>query len=275
MGSLLSRAVLHIGVGTALILLGPVSANAQLAPRAQAPSNADKQAAKKLVDAGIAAQNAKDYDGAIELYQKAFALVPHPTLLFNVGQAHRLAGRPGEAIPFYERYLALDPTGPESSTAREILAGFHLDLALAQLKRGQEIDARENLEHALQHGEESLGAEQFKEAQKQLREVERQLGRIRVSCQLVGAEVMLDGVALFTGPGSYHGWVKAKDHDLTAKKQGYRSEARRVTVSSGELQDIELRLPTLSKATNTSRRWAAWKCAALASRCSLRLWQLP
>ena len=137
--------------------------------------------------------------------------------------------------------------------------GFYFNLALAQLNLGQEIEARENLEKALQHGEEPLGAEEFKEAQKQLQEVERQLGRIHISCQTPGAEVTMDGVTLFTGPGSYQGWAKAKTHELTAKKQGYLSEARRVTVSFGQLQDIELKLVTLSEAEDTSRRWATWK----------------
>jgi tetratricopeptide (TPR) repeat protein len=136
---------------------------------------------------------------------------------------------------------------------------FYFNLALAQLNLGKEVEAHESLQHALAYGEAPLGAEQFREAQKQLQEVERQLGQIRVTCQTPGAEVTLDGVTLFIGPGSYRGWVKAKAHELTAKQAGYLSEARRVTVSSGQLQDIELKLITLSEATDISRRWAAWK----------------
>lgn len=70
---------------------------------------------------------------------------------------------------------------------------------------------------------------------------------------------MLDGVLLFIGPGSYRGWAKATTSELTAKKQGYLSEARRVIVSPGVLQEIELKLITLSEATDQSRRWSAWK----------------
>lgn len=64
---------------------------------------------------------------------------------------------------------------------------------------------------------------------------------------------------MFTGPGSYQGWVKAKPHEITAKQQDYLSEARRVTVAPGQLQDLELRLITLSEAADTGRRWAVWK----------------
>jgi tetratricopeptide (TPR) repeat protein len=136
---------------------------------------------------------------------------------------------------------------------------IYFNLAIAQLNLGKEIEARENLEHALEHGEAPLGAKRFREAQKQLAEVRRQIGRIRVICRTPGAEVTLDGITLFIGPGSYEGWVKAKTHELTAKKAGYLSEARRVAVLPERLQDIELKLVTLSQATDANRRWAAWK----------------
>jgi hypothetical protein len=136
---------------------------------------------------------------------------------------------------------------------------IYFNLALAQLNLGEEVAAHDSLQLALAHGAEPLGAEQFQEAQKQLREVKRRIGQIRVTCKTRGAEVSLDGVTLFIGPGTYQGWVKAKPHELTAKKAGYLSEARRVTVSAGQLQDVELELVTLIEATDASRRWAAWK----------------
>jgi PEGA domain len=128
MGTLLARLVL--GGSVAVVVLIPASlriSEAQPVPAvpAPAPAPADatpRAAARKLVREGIAAQNAKDYDRAIALYMRAFTLDPHPLLLFNVGQAFRLADCPERAVPFYERYLALDPDGAESATARAILA---------------------------------------------------------------------------------------------------------------------------------------------------------
>jgi len=136
---------------------------------------------------------------------------------------------------------------------------IYFNLALAQLNLGQDLEARESLEQALRYGEEPLGAAQFKEARDRLQELERQLGRIRITCQTPGAEVTLDGVTLFSGPGIQQRWVTAKDHEITARNPGYLAEAQRVTVSSGEVQDVELSLITLSEATRTSRRWARWK----------------
>ncbi|HWO24111.1 MAG TPA: tetratricopeptide repeat protein [Kofleriaceae bacterium] len=242
-------------------------------PSSQAPvsTDTDRRAARKLVDEGIAAQSASHYDKAIELYQKAFALVPHPILLFNIAQAYRLASRSDQAMPFYERYLTLEPNGAQSTAARTILAGLYFNHALAQRNFGQEVEARESLERALQHGEASLDSGQLQEAQKQLREIERQLGRIRVTCQTKGAEVTLDGKALFTGPGSYQVWVKAEEHKFVVKKAGYLPDTRKVVAASGEIQTIELRLVALSERTDgtdtteTNRRWAKWKPWAVAA----------
>jgi hypothetical protein len=136
---------------------------------------------------------------------------------------------------------------------------FYFNLALAQLNLSQELEARDNLEQALKYGTEPLGTEHFEEAKKQLEEVERQLGRIHITCQTRGAEVTMDGATLFIGPGSYEGWAKASAHEVTAKRSGYLSEARRVTVSSGKLQHVELKLITLSEAAEAGRRWAVWK----------------
>lgn len=258
MHSLLARVVLGAGVAAALMFRSPVIVTAQPASDAPAASDVDKRAAKKLVDEGIAAQRAKDYDKAIELYQKAFALVPHPILLFDIGQAHRLAGHLEQAVPFYERYLALDPGGAEAAAAHAFLAGFHFEAAIAQLKLDRDVEAHESLERALRYGEEALGAEQFRETQKQLGEVERRLGRIRVSCQLEGAEVTLDGARLLTCPGRYEGWVKARDHELVARRPGDPLEVRRVTVSAGELRNVELSLTTSTVAPPAGRRWPAW-----------------
>jgi len=123
MASHLSRVVLGAGLAAVVMLCAPAIAEAQGGPKAT-PSAADKQAAKKLVDDGIAAQNAKDYDTAIELYQKAYDLVPHPALLFNIGLAHKLAGRFDKATTFYERYLALEPNGAQAPDARAALAAM-------------------------------------------------------------------------------------------------------------------------------------------------------
>jgi len=132
---------------------------------------------------------------------------------------------------------------------------FHFNLAIAQLNLGQDLEARDSLEQALKYGAEPLGPDRFKEAQNQLRELQRHLARIRVSCPLPGAEVTLDGVPLFTGPGHREVWVKPQAHEITGKAPEYVTESRHLTVSAGTLNTLDLALRKLVE----DRPWAAWK----------------
>jgi len=122
MASHLLREMLGAGLAAIVLLRGPVIANAQSSSNPTAPSATNQRAAKKLVDDGIAAMNAKDFDKAIDLYSKAYTLVPHPTLLYNIGLAYKLAGWFDQAETFYQRYLATAPKGPQAEAARVALA---------------------------------------------------------------------------------------------------------------------------------------------------------
>lgn len=147
---------------------------------------------------------------------------------------------------------------------REALAkwehpAFYFNLALAELNLGEDLSAHKALEIAIRDGEGLLGAPQIQEARKQLQDLERRLGRIRIQCALDGAEVTMDGQMLFSGPGSYEAWAEPKAHEITAKKAEYLPETRRVTAVAGKVRDLELTLITLEEAGDSGRRWAKWK----------------
>src|SRR6185503_18755441 len=92
--------------------------------RADPPAiNAEVKAkASSYVSQGLAAQEAGDYDTAIDRYSNAYQLTQHPVLLFNIAQAHRLAGRFDQALALYQKYLDEDPGGTQAKTARELVA---------------------------------------------------------------------------------------------------------------------------------------------------------
>ncbi len=94
-----------------------------------APATDKKQVAKQYVDAGKAAQDAGDYDTAIALYEKAYQLVPHPKLLYDIAIAQRLAGRLDEALRQYKQYVAVEPSGQEAQIARDVIAEIEAKLA--------------------------------------------------------------------------------------------------------------------------------------------------
>ena len=137
---------------------------------------------------------------------------------------------------------------------------FYFNLAIAQINLGQWLEARENLEQALKYGPDPLRADRFEEARKQLVEVQRHLGRIRVGCPTPGAEVTLDGATLFTGPGQREVWVTARAHEVTAKKADYGTQARRVAVAPGAQEAVALTLRKMIIAEPP--KWKYWALVA-------------
>jgi tetratricopeptide (TPR) repeat protein len=95
--------------------------------RADQPSEPDdevkrRQAASAHVEQGDKFKEAGDYKAAAKEYEKAYELMPHPVLYFDLAQAYRLAGEKRKAVDYYERYLKLDPDGPGAKDARRYLA---------------------------------------------------------------------------------------------------------------------------------------------------------
>src|SRR5882672_5076733 len=131
-----STEVTMIRLLVCLVLLGAIGAIAAPADAlAQtAPSVDKKRVAKQYVDAGLAAQSAGEYDTAITFYSKAYELVQHPTLIFNIAQAHRLAGRIEQALTLYKRYLSEEPNGPQAETARKLVSAIEARTAEAARK---------------------------------------------------------------------------------------------------------------------------------------------
>jgi tetratricopeptide (TPR) repeat protein len=107
-----------------LAVLGSAAAPARVAAQ-PAPAPVDKkQVARQYTEAGLAAAKLGDFDTAINFYQKAYQLVPHPTLIFDIAEAQRLAGRIEPALSLYKRYLSDAPSGPLAQDARDRIAGI-------------------------------------------------------------------------------------------------------------------------------------------------------
>jgi tetratricopeptide (TPR) repeat protein len=69
----------------------------------------DSDGAREHYVKGTRAYELGLYDEAIAEYMAAYKIKDDPALLFNIGQAHRLAGHPAEAFRFYKTYLAKVP----------------------------------------------------------------------------------------------------------------------------------------------------------------------
>lgn len=84
----------------AFIVIGMVSASARADERAQAREHYLK--GTKAFDLG-------SYEEAVTEYMAAYRAKDDPALLYNIAQAHRLAGHASEALRFYKTYLARTP----------------------------------------------------------------------------------------------------------------------------------------------------------------------
>jgi tetratricopeptide (TPR) repeat protein len=93
---------------SALVVL--VVLAAPLAGRADDPREAIEHAVK-----GGRAYDLGAYDEAIQEFASAYRLRDDPALLYNLAQAHRLAGHSAEALRFYRVYLIRMPNAPNRS----------------------------------------------------------------------------------------------------------------------------------------------------------------
>jgi tetratricopeptide (TPR) repeat protein len=90
------------------------------APLAHAESEAER-----LYNQGQQAYEALRYDDALTAWEKSYALSKLPALVFNIAQAQRVRGRPGDctkATASYRRFIALAPKSNERPQAEGFIA---------------------------------------------------------------------------------------------------------------------------------------------------------
>lgn len=68
-------------------------------------TDAEKDEASKLSDQAIEKFQAKDYDGAVKLFEQAYSIDPEPNYLFNIGRVYEEAGNLEKAVDFYAKFV--------------------------------------------------------------------------------------------------------------------------------------------------------------------------
>lgn len=76
--------------------------------------------ARRAFDEAIRAVNAGDLDAAILAFERAYAILPHPDVLYNIARAHADSGRLDQAIVYLDRYQA-DSIGPQDREQAQVL----------------------------------------------------------------------------------------------------------------------------------------------------------
>jgi tetratricopeptide (TPR) repeat protein len=101
-----------------------VAANAAAAdPKLKSQPGGDKYA--KAAGEAFAAASEADAKGdlatALGLYEKAYAISPHPNCVFNIGDVQRRLGKLPGAIKSYETYLALSPNAGDRKDVEALI----------------------------------------------------------------------------------------------------------------------------------------------------------
>ena len=104
---------------------------------ASADDAATRKQAREHYQKGTTAYDLGHYDAAISEYEAAYALFNEPTILYDLGQAHRLARHPDQAIHFYKMYLSKVPDAPNRAEVEAKLAA--LNTAVEQERKARTL----------------------------------------------------------------------------------------------------------------------------------------
>lgn len=116
--------------------------------------------ARREFRAGMQAVAEGRYDEGITHLENAYDILPHPNVLYNIGLAHMYAGRPEEAISYFERYRE---TAPPSDAAE-------VDALMAGL-RGKEAAAGAQAAQTSQNAEQADVASAIETAAREVRRI--------------------------------------------------------------------------------------------------------
>jgi tetratricopeptide (TPR) repeat protein len=106
----------------------------------------DVQSAREEYRQGTRAFEVGSFDEAIEHFAAAYKLKDDPTILFNLAQAQRLAGRRSEALRTYRIYLSKQPNSPSRNEVLRIIDELSRISELAPQQETESDQARKHLE---------------------------------------------------------------------------------------------------------------------------------
>jgi tetratricopeptide (TPR) repeat protein len=140
---------------------------------------------------------------------------------------------------------------------------IHYNMALALVSLREPLKLHKHLTEALRYDGQPLDNNKVGRARDLLKLVEGQLVRLKVSCDVAGASVRMNGKELFVGPGAYEEWVLPDDYTFTAVKEGYPLNERKRVPTAGEELVLDYKLYTMDEMTRGKRLWPAWRSWAV------------
>jgi tetratricopeptide (TPR) repeat protein len=127
-----------------LLLFAMFVANLPYAPAFAKGTKEGDEARRERLE-GTVALNLGHYDDAAEHFESAYALTQDPLLLFYLGQAYRLGGKPEKALAAYNSFLrSSSPSSKNREQYERAAADIEL-IATVLVKRGAPAQTQGNL----------------------------------------------------------------------------------------------------------------------------------
>ncbi len=252
--------VYRLAVMTRAWVVGSVAAATAVCP---APARADDRGrAAEAFALGQQAESQGDWRAAIDSYERAYQLSPHPSVLFNIGNSYERLAEYRTAARYFLRYVEDSPTADDR------------DDVLARVRRLREqpskvsVECRQDavtvhvdgepsggcpLELDLPAGQHRMMAErsgersptqtivvEYGEPRSVTLDIEAVPGVLRVDCNVNGAEIRLDGNVIGATP--FYGQVVAGDHVVAVGMAGYQSVERSISVPARGSEQVRVAL---------------------------------
>ena len=104
-----------------------------LAEPARTPSADDRQEAKRAFDLGLSAVAAGEFETAVDSFERAYSLRPHPVTLFNLALALEKAERLPEAWEIFESVIDLVESDAERREVRRHMRAIAAKIAVLEV----------------------------------------------------------------------------------------------------------------------------------------------
>lgn len=136
---------------------------------------------------------------------------------------------------------------------------IHYNLALALVNLNEPLRLHKHLTEAMRYEGQPLDASKITRVQDLLKVVERQLVHVKITCDVPGATVQMNGKELFAAPGRYETFVLPGEYTFTVLKEDYPLNERRRLGGAGEELILDYRVYTQEELTRYHRPWPAWR----------------
>lgn len=264
------RATRRLSVWSCLVLSLAVLVVAE--PGLAQVSDAARSEARERFDRGLRLFNQQDTEGALAEFLRAYELVPHPLVLYNIGLVYATMGRPVEAVDAFDRLLAA-PQGldaeklervrseraRQSTSIAEVeivsnVAGALIEVdgvevgrtpAAAPLRVGSGLRVIGLVApgYAPSRKSVTVAGQTRTRLEFDLVPEAAQLAHVTVATRVPGADVFVDGERVGRTPLPASLTLAPGTHRIELRRPGYAVAARTVTLGAGSSGRVELDPP--------------------------------